>query len=79
MDVGGKISSFTMECTSRFNRCGTWFCARNNGTTSSASVDRPRSPSSDVFQGPGPSPGSSGSCDDSIPPAKNCYRLVMLG
>lgn len=73
MDVGGKISTFTMECTSRFNRCGTWFCSRNNGAT----LDRPRSPSSDVFQGPGPSPGSSG--DDSNPPPKNCYRLVMLG
>ena len=71
-----------MECTNRFNRCGTWFCSRNNvaGSGGSASqMDRARSPSSDIFQGPGPSPGSSGSCDDSQPPAKNCYRLVMLG
>ncbi|KAJ8897162.1 hypothetical protein PR048_002508 [Dryococelus australis] len=30
--------------------------------------------------GPGPSPGSSSSCEDSCkPPAKNCYRLVLLG
>lgn len=64
-----------MECTNRLNRCSTWFCSRNNDTT----MDRTRSPSVDVFQGPGPSPGSAGSCDDSVPPPKNCYRLVMLG
>jgi len=30
--------------------------------------------------GPGPSPGSSSSCEDSCkPPPKNCYRLVLLG
>lgn len=79
MDVGGKISSFT--------KCGTWFCARSNdddvgggGAMSRASgADRQRSPSLDAFQGPGPSPGGSASCDDSVPPPKNCYRLVMLG
>lgn len=30
--------------------------------------------------GPGPSPGSSSSCEESCkPPPKNCYRLVLLG
>ncbi|XP_044735880.1 GTP-binding protein Rhes [Chrysoperla carnea] len=31
---------------------------------------------SDIGHG---SPGSQGSCDDIVPPPKNCYRLVMLG
>lgn len=33
----------------------------------------------EISQGPGPSPSGSGTCDDTEPPAKNCYRLVMLG
>lgn len=75
IEVGDKINSFTMECSDRLGRCSSWLCSRSHGTQS----DRPGSPSADVFSGPGPSPGSSGSCDDSQPPAKNCYRLVMLG
>jgi hypothetical protein len=74
-DVSDKISSFSMECSSRLNRCATLICSRNTVPE----MDRPRTPSTEVSHGPGPSPGSSGSCDDSVPPAKNCYRLVMLG
>lgn len=76
-DVGGKIGSFT----SRMGCCRSWFCLRPGagqpGSTSAA--DRQRTPSTDTFQGPEPSPGSVGSYDDSVPPPKNCYRLVMLG
>lgn len=76
MDVGDKISTFTMGCTNRLNRCGSWFCSRRRNSSAN---ERPPSPASDIFQGPGPSPGS-GSCgDDSQPPPKNCYRLVVLG
>lgn len=75
MEVGGKISSFTMECSNRINRCATWLCGRSRNGSS----DNQRSPGDDVVQGPGPSPGSTGTCDDSQPPPKNCYRLVMLG
>lgn len=77
MEVGDKISSFTMVCTSRLNQCATWLCGRKQN---SASDSQQQSPSDDVIQGPGPSPGSTGSCgDDSQPPPRNCYRLVMLG
>ena len=76
LEVGDKISSFSMECSNRINRCANWFCTRNINTSTE---HRPSSPSADVTQGPGPSPGSSGSCDDSQPPPRNCYRLVMLG
>lgn len=84
MDVGGKIGSFT----TRLNGCGSWFCVRRHAgggggstgsdRTSETPPDRARTPSTDTYHGPGPSPGA-GSYDDSIPPAKNCYRLVMLG
>lgn len=67
-----------MECSNRINRCATWLCGKtqNNNNIS----EHPSSPLTEVTQGPGPSPGSSGSCgDDSQPPPRNCYRLVMLG
>lgn len=75
MEVGDKISSFTMECTNRINKCAMWLCGRSRNNA----PDEQRSPTDDIVQGPGPSPGSTGSCDDSQPPPKNCYRLVMLG
>ncbi|XP_055383723.1 GTP-binding protein Rhes [Condylostylus longicornis] len=135
MELGDKIGTFSMECSTRINKCGTWFCTRNNynnsnnnnnnnnnlfndingggsGSNSNSQIDDeeqpitsqyqqqqkqqqlsnnqqqqqingPTKPSNqithEIVQGPGPSPGSSGSCDDSEPPPKNCYRLVMLG
>lgn len=53
----------------------TWFCTNRMGS----SAQQEDKSFGEVMHGPGPSPGSSGSCDDSQPPAKNCYRLVMLG
>lgn len=38
-----------------------------------------RTPSTETFQGPEPSPTGVTAYDDSVPPPKNCYRLVMLG
>lgn len=78
-DVGCKIGSFTMDCTSRLGWCRSWFCMRPNDGLAGSAADRQRTPSTDTFQGPEPSPGSVGSYDDSVPPPKNCYRLVMLG
>ncbi|KAL5291592.1 RASD2 family protein [Megaselia abdita] len=57
----------------------------NNGpvTNSSASspcgTGTPTKPSVVIQHGPGPSPVSSVSCDETEPPPKNCYRLVVLG
>lgn len=79
LEVGDKISAFTMGCSTKMNRCTTWLCAKNGGGGNLHSYNDVQSPTAEVMQGPGPSPGSSGSCDDSQPPAKNCYRLVMLG
>lgn len=78
LEVGDKIRGFTMECSNRINRCATWLCVKTQNTNNTS--EHPNSPLTEVTQGPGPSPGSSGSCgDDSQPPARNCYRLVMLG
>lgn len=75
LEVGDKISAFTVECSQKVNKCTTWFCTnRNNGPQYAEDKSF-----GEVMHGPGPSPGSSGSCDDSQPPPKNCYRLVMLG
>ncbi|XP_026481057.1 dexamethasone-induced Ras-related protein 1-like [Ctenocephalides felis] len=80
-----------MECSSTLGRCAGWLCGKTGfaspGENNNAAVaghntsngDRPASPVIEIMHGPGPSPGSSGSCDDSQPPLKNCYRLVMLG
>ena len=54
----------------------TWFCTTRMGSSGGQHEDKSFG---EVMHGPGPSPGSSGSCDDSQPPARNCYRLVMLG
>ncbi|XP_060535201.1 GTP-binding protein Rhes [Cylas formicarius] len=58
--------------------CASWLCSKkeeektvpNHNASEYHSV---------VTSGPGPSPASSSSCDDVIPPSKNCYRLVVLG
>lgn len=55
--------------------CTNWFCAKRNEKVPIASTEC----HSVVTSGPGPSPGSSNSCDDVIPPQKNCFRLVVLG
>lgn len=57
--------------------CSSWLCTRND-KEKIATPSRDQS-SSVVTSGPGPSPGSSTSCDDVVPPPKNCYRLVVLG
>lgn len=103
--VSDKVSTFSMECSTRVNKCGTWLCSRTNGgpqyhnpsekfensfsnngaavSTSSASspggTGTPTKPSVVIQHGPGPSPVSSVSCDETEPPPKNCYRLVVLG
>ncbi|KAK9709450.1 Ras family [Popillia japonica] len=72
--------------------CTSWLCSHNEAekqlasptdiggsqvptttTTPSLTINSTAAPD------PGPSPGASNSCDDVIPPQKNCYRLVMLG
>lgn len=55
--------------------CASWIC---KGNTKSPPTPTEHNMTT-VQSGPGPSPGSSGSCDDIIPPPKNCYRLVVLG
>lgn len=55
--------------------CASWIC---KGNTKSPPTPTEHTMTM-VQSGPGPSPGSSGSCDDIVPPPKNCYRLVVLG
>ncbi|KAK4877470.1 hypothetical protein RN001_009976 [Aquatica leii] len=57
--------------------CTNWLCMTKK-------TEKPANSTTDftppvLTSGPGPSPGSSSSCDDIVPPSKNCYRLVMLG
>ncbi|GJQ84202.1 hypothetical protein Trydic_g2874 [Trypoxylus dichotomus] len=71
--------------------CTSWLCANNApekqlpsptdvaGSQTAATTTTPAANTATNSAGPGPSPGSSNSCDDVIPPQKNCYRLVMLG
>ncbi|XP_019867870.1 GTP-binding protein Rhes [Aethina tumida] len=66
--------------------CTNWLCTRKDGAAGEKMANHhPHGPLERkdvqpvVTSGPGPSPGSSNSCDDVIPPPKNCYRLVMLG
>ncbi|XP_055845515.1 GTP-binding protein Rhes [Episyrphus balteatus] len=90
INIASRIGTCKMECSTRLNKCGTWFCSRTNNNNNNNNMTfnsgnnelngaKPIPFTSEIVQGPGPSPGSSGSCDDSEPPAKNCYRLVMLG
>lgn len=75
MEMGDKISTLTINCSTKLNQCTSWLCTRSNGTN-----DRQRTPSAtEVHHGPNPSPAGSCGDDDSHPPPKNCYRLVMLG
>lgn len=63
-----------------FNMCSSWLCAKTDNKEKP-----PATPPGDynsaiaTASGPAPSPGSSSSCDDAVPPPKNCYRLVVLG
>lgn len=80
MDISDKLSKASMVCTNRLNRCSTWFNTTRSSDKSSTidSGDYPKVPMSpELIQGSGQSP--SASYDDSVPPPKNCYRLVMLG
>lgn len=58
--------------------CSNWLCAKTDKEKASTPSGECH-PAAVVTSGPGPSPGSSNSCDDVVPPPKNCYRLVMLG
>lgn len=55
--------------------CTNWFCTKGTEKAPNVSTDY----QTVVTTGPGPSPGSSNSCDDVVPHQKNCFRLVMLG
>lgn len=61
--------------TMNLSSCASWICKGNLHK----SPPTPTEYTTTITSGPGPSPGSSGSCDDVVPPPKNCYRLVMLG
>ncbi|CAG9770581.1 unnamed protein product [Ceutorhynchus assimilis] len=63
-----------------FSLCTSWFCTK----TEQEKPANNHSAANNEYQavvttGPGPSPVSSGSCDDVMPPSKNCFRLIMLG
>lgn len=79
-DVSERFSHFTMECSSQLNKCASWLCKR---TTSGNLNERQRSPSADMIHHSAnfnSSPvATSGIEDDSQPPARNCYRLIVLG
>lgn len=57
--------------------CTNWLCSKTENKEKNPITSTEFS--TITTSGPGPSPGSSNSCDDVIPPSKNCYRLVMLG
>lgn len=66
----------TLTETMNLSSCTNWLCSKRDGKIPNATTEYQSVVAS---AGPGPSPGSSNSCDDVVPPAKNCYRLVMLG
>lgn len=77
-DVTERLSHFTMECSSQLNKCASWLCKRSSGNLN----ERQRSPSADMIHHPtamNASPAGSGVMDDDGPPARNCYRLIVLG
>ncbi|KAH9638995.1 hypothetical protein HF086_000921 [Spodoptera exigua] len=52
------------------DKCGaSWLCRRGAGIGEESDPERSPGPSAPVLQ----------ACDESVPPPKNCYRLVMLG
>lgn len=59
--------------------CSSWLCAKTDKENKASTPSGDCNPSAVVTSGPGPSPGSSNSCEDVVPPPKNCYRLVVLG
>ncbi|KAI4472141.1 Small GTPase [Holotrichia oblita] len=69
--------------------CTSWLCSHNETEKQLASptdiggsqvpATATLTTNNTTVADPGPSPGGSNSCDDVIPPQKNCYRLVMLG
>ena len=62
-----------------FGSCSSWFCAKNEQEKPIANHTTNNDHQDVITSGPGPSPASSTSCDDVIPPSKNCFRLIMLG
>ncbi|XP_025833963.1 GTP-binding protein Rhes isoform X2 [Agrilus planipennis] len=61
-----------------WSSCANWFCVLNNSKGKGASSPSDQA-TSVITSGPGASPASSTSCDDQVPPSKNCYRLIVLG
>lgn len=59
--------------------CSSWLCAKTDKENKVSTPSGDCHPAAVVTSGPGPSPGSSNSCEDVVPPPKNCYRLVVLG
>lgn len=59
--------------------CSSWLCAKTDKENKASTPAGDCHPAAVVTSGPGPSPGSSNSCEDVVPPPKNCYRLVVLG
>ncbi|CAG9793723.1 unnamed protein product [Diatraea saccharalis] len=52
------------------DKCGTsWLCRRGAGVGDESEPERTAGPSTPLPQG----------CEESAPPPKNCFRLVMLG
>lgn len=52
------------------DKCGaSWLCRRGAGVAEESDSERSPGPSAPLPQG----------CEDSAPPPKNCFRLVMLG
>lgn len=86
-DVTDRLSHLKMECSTQLNKCASWLCKRSssgNGSAGGNLNDRQRSPSVDMIHhhsaAMNASPiGSGGVEDDSQPPARNCYRLIVLG
>ncbi|CAG5025059.1 unnamed protein product [Parnassius apollo] len=65
-----KKCQFAAPVEDARDKCGTsWLCRRGAATGEESEPERSPGPSAPLPQG----------CEDSAPPPKNCYRLVMLG
>lgn len=83
-NVSEKFCNFTLECTSQLNKCASWLCKSRSAGGNSFGEIRRRSPSVDMLHHAtstiNSSPAGAGVVDDdSQPPARNCYRLIVLG
>lgn len=84
-NISAKLCNFTLECTAQLNKCAAWFCkSRSAGGTKLGLKSKGRSPSVDMLHHAtstiSSSPAGTGAVDDdSQPPARNCYRLIVLG